>query len=327
MKDLSTEYLGLQLRNPVIVGSCGLTNSIEKIREFDSNGAGAIVLKSLFEEQILAELNSAMDSYTTDYPDSFDYIRAYTRDTVVSEYLELISAAKKEASVPIIASINCVNADEWVSFTKSIEEAGADALELNISLLPSDPQKSCTDNEKLYLEIINKVAATTSLPIAVKMSRYGSALAHLVNRLSWTGKVAGFVLFNRYYSPDIDIKSLQLKAAPVLSSPEEHVVPLRWVALLSPNIEQSIAASSGIHDHEALIKQLLAGASAVQTVSAMYKHGAPYLKTMLEGLEKWMDEQQFNSLVEFKGKLSYSNAENPASYERIQFMKYYGGIH
>lgn len=326
MKDLSTQYLGLQLRNPIIVGSCGLTNSLEQIKEFDKNGAGAIVLKSLFEEQIQAELNSAMDTYNTDYPDSFDYIRDYTRESVVREYLDLISTAKSETSIPIIASINCVNVHEWVSFTKSIEDAGADALELNISLLPSNPQKSCLDNEKIYFDILNEVSATTSLPIALKMSKYSSSLANLVNKLSWTNKVAGFVLFNRYYCPDININSLSLKAAPVLSSPDEHVIPLRWVALLSSQIEQSIAASSGIHDHEALIKQLLAGASAVQTVSAIYKHGAPYLKTMLEGLEQWMDEQNFNLLSDFQGKLNFNNAEDPSLYERIQFMKYYGGI-
>lgn len=327
MKDLSTEYLGLRLRNPIIVGSCGLTSSIDRIREFDRHGAGAIVLKSLFEEQIQAELNSAMDTYNTDYPGSFDYIRDYTRENAVNEYLELISAAKNETSIPVIASINCVKGEEWVSFTKSIEKAGADALELNISLLPSDPQKSSVNNEKLYFEILDKVSATTSLPLALKMSRYSSALANLITRLSWTNKAAGFVLFNRYYNPDIDINSISLKAAPVLSFPEEHVIPLRWVALLSSQIDQNIAASTGIHDHVGIIKQLLAGASAVQTVSAIYKHGAPYLTTMLEGLEDWMEEHRFTSLSDFKGKLSYRNAENPASYERIQFMKYYGGIH
>ena len=159
------------------------------------------------------------------------------------------------------------------------------------------------------------------------MSRYSSSLANLVNKLSWTNKVGGFVLFNRYYCPDININTIALKSAPVLSTPDEHVIPLRWIALLSSQIDQGIAASTGVHDHEGLIKQLLAGASAVQTVSAMYKHGAPHLKVMLEGLEQWMEEQKLNSLSDFKGKLSYDNADNPAAYERIQFMKYYGGIH
>lgn len=327
MKDLSTDYLGLQLKNPLIVGSCGLTNSLDKIKEFDENGAGAIVLKSLFEEQIQAELSSAMDSYHSDYPGSFDYIREYTRESVVSEYLELISSAKKTVSVPIIASINCVSGDEWVSFAKSIENAGADALELNVSLLPSDPSKKSEENEKLYFEILKKVADITSLPIALKMSSYSSSLANLVTRLSWTNNASGFVLFNRYYSPDINIDTIAVKAAPVISSPDEHVIPLRWVALLSSQIDQGIAASTGIHDHEGIIKQLLAGAAAVQTVSAMYKNGAPHLKTMLEGLEQWMGEHNFNSLSDFRGKLSFDNAENPAVFERIQFMKYYGGIH
>lgn len=326
MKDLSTEYLGLQLKNPIIVGSCGLTNSIEKIKEFAENNAGAIVLKSLFEEQIQADLSSAMDDYHTDYPGSFDYIREYTRESVVSEYLDLISQSKKNVDIPIIASINCVSGDEWVSFAKSIEDAGADALEINISLLPSDPQKDSGENEKLYFDIIDKVSANTSLPIALKMSRYSSALANLVTRLSWTDKVTSFVLFNRYYSPDVNIEKESLKSAPVLSTPDEYIVPLRWIALLSSRVEKTFAASTGIHDSQSMIKQLLVGASAIQTVSSIYKHGPSHIQEMLNGLEEWMEEKSYEKISDFKGKLSYDNADNPAAFERIQFMKYYGGI-
>ena len=326
MKDLSTEYLGLQLKNPIIVGSCGLTNSIEKIKEFAENNAGAIVLKSLFEEQIQADLSSAMDEYHTDYPGSFDYIREYTRESVVSEYLDLISESKKSVDIPIIASINCVSGNEWVSFAKSIEDAGADGLELNISLLPSDPQKGSGENEKLYFNIINKVSATTSLPIALKMSRYSSALTNLVTRLSWTNKISSFVLFNRYYTPDVNIEKETLKSAPVLSSPEEYVVPLRWIAILSSLVEQTFAASTGIHDSKSMIKQLLVGAAAVQTVSSIYKHGPSHIQEMLNGLEEWMEEKSYEKISDFKGKLSYDKANNPAAFERIQFMKYYGGI-
>lgn len=326
MKDLSTRYLGLSLKSPLIVGSCGLTNSLDKIEEFAVNGAGAVVLKSLFEEQIQAELSSAMESYHADYPGSFDYIRDYTRESAVSEYLELITQAKGKVDIPIIASINCVSGDEWVSFAKSIEDAGADALELNISLLPSDPGKNSVESEQVYFDIIDKVSATTSLPIALKMSRYSSSLVNLVTRLSWTNKVAGFVLFNRYYNPDIDINSLEITSAPVFSSPDEYVVPLRWIALLSTKIEQDLAASTGVHDGEAAIKQLLAGAGAVQVVSALYKHGAPHLAEMLQTIETWMDKQGFNTIDDFKAKLGYDNINKPAAFNRIQFMKYYAGI-
>jgi dihydroorotate dehydrogenase (fumarate) len=328
MKDLSTKYLGLELKNPVIVGSCGLTSSVKKIRELADNNAGAVVLKSLFEEQIEAELASNMDSYHTDYPDAFDYVRGYTRGNAVEEYLSLIADAKAEVDIPVIASINCVSSSEWTTFAESIEKAGADALELNVSLLPSDPKKKGEETEKLYFEILEKVSRKVSIPVALKMSRYSAGLANLVSRLAWStdNNVAGFVLFNRYYRPDININTMALSPAPVFSTPEEITESLRWIGLLSGRVEKDFAASTGIHDSDAVIKQLLAGAAAVQVVSTVYKNGAGRIGEILQGLEKWMEEKSFNSLNEFRGKLSYKNAENPAAFERIQFMKQYGGI-
>ena len=328
MKDLSTKYLGLTLKNPIIVGSCGLTNSVDKIREFADNGAAAVVLKSLFEEQIEGELNANMDSYNTDYPDAYDYIRGYTRGSALDDHLNLIRDAKKEVDIPIIGSINCVSGSEWISFAESIEKAGADALEINISLLPSNPKIASKDTEQLYFDIIEKVTAKVNIPVALKMSRYSAGLANLVTRLSWStdNSVAGFVLFNRYYRPDIDINKIEITGANVLSTPTELTESLRWIALLSGMVDQDFAASTGVHDSEAVIKQLLAGANAVQVVSAMYNEGAQHLGTMLEGLEKWMDEKSFSSIDEFRGKLSFDKAENPAAYERIQFMKQFAGI-
>lgn len=326
MTSLSTTYLGIQMKNPIIVGSCGLTNSVDKVREFADNNAGAVVLKSLFEEQIQAELSANMDSYQTDYPGSFDYVSQYTRDNAVGEYLELISEAKKEVDIPIIASINCVSGDEWISYAREIEKAGADGLELNVSLLPSDPQQKCKNSEDIYFKIIEKVSSTTSLPLALKMSPYSAALANLITRLSWTNKVAGFVLFNRYFKPDINIKTLSLTSATVFSSADEAVLPLRWIAILSGQVERSFSATTGIHDGEGVIKQLLAGATTVQTVSAMYKNGPAHLNTMLETISEWMKEHGFDHIDDFRGKLSYDKVDNPAAYERIQFMKYYGGV-
>ncbi len=328
MKDLSTKYLGLTLKNPIIVGSCGLTNSVEKIREFADAGAAAVVLKSLFEEQIEGELNQNMDSYNTDYPGAYDYIRDYTRGSVLDDHLNLIRDAKKQVDIPIIGSINCVSGSEWISFAESIEKAGADALEINISLLPSNPKITSKDTEQLYFDIIEKVTAKVNIPVALKMSRYSAGLANLVTRLSWStdNSVAGFVLFNRYYRPDIDIKRIEITGANVLSTPTELTESLRWIALLSGMVDQDFAASTGVHDSEAVIKQLLAGANAVQVVTAMYNEGAQHINTMLEGLEKWMDEKSFSSVDEFRGKLSFDKAENPAAYERIQFMKQFAGI-
>jgi dihydroorotate dehydrogenase (fumarate) len=326
MNDLSTKYLGLELKNPLIIGSCGLTNSIDKIRELADNGAGAVVLKSLFEEQIQAELSANLDSYTADYPGATDYIREYTRGNEIDTYLKLIAGAKKSVDIPVIASINCVSASEWVSFATSVEQQGADALELNISLLPSDPRLTSEESERKYAEIIHRVSGMVSIPIAVKMSPYSASLANLIVRLSRTTKVAGFVLFNRYYAPDIDIDRMVIKSADVLSSPAEGCGPLRWVALLSGMVDRDLAASTGVHDSEGVIKQILAGAAAVQLVSTVYKNGAGQLATILAGLDKWMTQKSFCRLSDFRGRLGYEQAMEPAVFERTQFMKYYGGL-
>lgn len=326
MKDLSVKYLGLDLKNPIIVGSCGLTNSVAKIKDLAVHNAAAVVLKSLFEEQIQAELSSNMESYNTDYPEASDYVREYTRGSAVQEYISLISEAKKAVDIPVIASINCVSGAEWVAFAKSVEKAGADALELNISLLPSNPRLTSQENESLYFSIVEKVTSTLTIPVALKMSKYSSSLANLITRLSWKDQIGGFVLFNRFYNPDIDIEKQAVKSSEIFSTPEENTDTLRWIALLSGTIGKDLVASTGIHDSNSLIKQLLVGASAVQVVSTLYKNGPEQINTLLQGLEKWMEEKSYGSIGEFKGKLSYEKAENPAVFERIQFMKYYGGI-
>jgi len=326
MKDLSVKYLGLQLKNPIIVGSCGLTHSAAKIRELADNHAAAVVLKSLFEEQIQAELKSNLESYYTDYPEASDYVRAYTRGNAVQEYIALISEVKNTVDIPVIASINCVSGDEWVSFARSIEQAGADALELNISLLPSNPRLTSQEHDNLYSGIVDKIAAEVSIPIALKISKYSSSLANLIARLSWKEKIRGFVLFNRFFNPDVDIDRLRVKSAEIFTTPEQGADTLRWIALLSGVIEKDLVASTGIHDSAGVIKQLLVGASAVQVVSTLYKNGPGQIGLMLDGLTKWMEEKSYNSIADFRGKLSYEQAENPAAFERIQFMKYYGGI-
>ena len=326
MNDLSTKYLGLNLKNPILVGSCGFTNSVAKIKELADNQAGAIVLKSLFEEQIQAEYASNLENYTADYPGATDYILEYTRGNEVGAYLRLIAESKKAVDIPIIASINCVSSKEWVSFAKSIEQEGADAIELNVSLLPSNPRLTSADNEKKYVEIINCVGDLVSIPITLKMSHYSAALAGLIQKLSWIEKIGGFVLFGRYYTPDIDIEKLIVKSADMLSNPSEACNSLRWVALMYGQIDKDLVAATGIHDSESLIKQLLAGATAVQVVSAIYKNGVERIPAMLAGLDEWMTRKSYTSLAEFRGKLSYEKAADAAVFERTQFMKYYGGI-
>jgi len=326
MKDLSTKYLGLDLKNPLIVGACGLTYSAKKIAELAEAGAGAVVLKSLFEEQIQSQLSANLESYNADYPGATDYIRDFTRGHEIDTYLELIREAKKAVDIPVIASINCVSATEWTSFAKSIESEGADALELNISLLPSDPKMTCEESETRYAEIIESVGGMVTLPIALKMSHYSASLANLIEKLSWRDKLSGFVLFSRYYRPDIDINKMKITAAEIFSTPAEGCEPLRWMALMSDIIEKDLASSTGVHDAEGLIKQLLAGATATQVVSTIYKNGTAQIGVMLEGLEAWMEENSYTSLDEFRGKLNYANFREPAAFERTQFMKYFGGL-
>ncbi len=326
MLNLETEYLGLKLRNPIIIASSGLTNSVEKIVELEANGAGAVVLKSLFEEQILAEsaLNISLDQ-SFGY-DVHDYITNTMRDTRIDDYIQLIKGAKAKVNIPIIASINCVSDREWMEFTKKIEEAGADALELNIGLLPSDHEVSSEANEKRYFDILEKIRKNTKLPIALKMSQYSAGLSNLIKKLSWTGHVDGFVLFNRYFRPDIDIENLKITSTGVFSSSDDISDSLRWVAIMSNVIELPIAATTGIHQGADVIKQILTGASCVQVASTIYQNGPTHIKTMLTDIEDWMGRKSFDNLDSFRGKMSFNSDQNTIAFERIQFMKHFGSI-
>lgn len=327
MADLKTNYLGLNLKNPIIAGSSGLTNKIENLQKIEENGAGALVLKSLFEEQIIFEGSKTFNEsgLSAHYAEANDYIVNYIKNNHIGDYLKLIEDAKKRINIPVIASINCRTSGEWTDFAKQIENAGADALELNVFVLPTDPMQSAKDVESSYFDIIEKVKNKTKLPISLKISYYFSGFAEFAQKISWTG-INGLVLFNRFFSPDIDINTLKIVPTNVFSSPEELSLSLRWVAILSDIIHCPIAASTGIHSHEAVIKQLLAGASAVQVCSVLYKKGFGEIKNMLEGLESWMAAHKFNSLSEFKGKLSFEKSDDSAAYLRSQFMKHFAGI-
>lgn len=319
--------MGIKLKNPLIVGSSGLTNSVENIIQIENNGAAAVVLKSLFEEQISYSASSTLmqNEYGNYYPEAEDYIKHYTREADVERYLDLLKEAKSKVSIPIIASINCVSNTEWIEFAKKIEKAGADGLELNVFVLPSDLQKESAENEAVYFDIIKTIKNTVKIPVALKISYYFSALARTINSLSYTG-IDGLVLFNRFYSPDFDIENLEVKPSYIFSNPSDLSLSLRWVAMLSDHINCDIAASTGVHDGRAMIKQLLAGAKAVQLASVLYKKGFKEIGSMLETLENWMDRKNFTSIDEFRGRLSVKNADNPAAYERVQFMKHFSGI-
>lgn len=331
MADLTTRFMGLSLRNPVIAGSSGLTGSIDNIVELEKAGAGAVVLKSLFEEQILIEAKATIrdaekdDLIYTGKSEALDYIDLKIREDTLSGYLELIREAKKRTVIPIIASINCVSDSDWTTFAAKVEKAGADALELNIAIMHADPEVESAAVEERYFNIVSKVLSVVNIPVAVKISPYFTNLAGMVIRLSKTG-IKGIVMFNRFYAPDIDINTLSEKSTGTLSNPAEAANVLRWMAILSGRTDCDLAASTGIYDGKAMIKQLLAGASAVQVVSSIYRNGIEIISKMNSDLDEYMEKNRYNYVDQMKGRLKRDESSNVAAFERIQFMKYFSEI-
>jgi dihydroorotate dehydrogenase (fumarate) len=260
------------------------------------------------------------------YPETlefYDYFDAPKEST--TNYLELISEAKSKLNIPVIASINCVDAENWTYFPKQIALAGADALELNIFILPADLNKSAQENEKTYFEIISEVKKQINIPVFVKLSYYASNLSLFLQQLSKTG-IDGMVLFNRFYNPDINIESLEVTSGAILSTPADILQSLRWVAIMSERCDCDLIASTGVHNAEGVIKQILAGATAVQMASSFYTNGIPYLEVVHKELREWMEQKGYHSINEFKGILSQDKVSNPAAYSRVQFMKYFRGF-
>ena len=321
MIDLTTKYAGLTLKSPVIVSSSGLTDSLERIKKIAAAGAGAVVLKSLFEEQINFEVNNL--SSESDYPEAQDYVRTYARENSLDNYLSLITEAKAFVDIPVIASINCVSSDEWTDFAKKIEESGADALELNIYFLPIDKEKDSRVYEKVYLNLVEEVKSKTSLPLIVKLGSGFSNITWMVNQLYLRG-VAAVVLFNRFYAPDIDTDDFTFGSAEVLSSPAELRNSLRWIGIVSSQVDQiDLAASTGVHSGMAVVKQILAGADAVQVCSVLYRNGIEYIRDMLTEMKKWMEKKGYENPGQFRNKMNYSSLDDPSIYERAQFIKYF----
>jgi dihydroorotate dehydrogenase (fumarate) len=343
MENLQTYYLGLKLRNPLIAGSCGLTNSISNIKELASKGVGAIVIKSLFEEQIRVETENVIISeegevktFTQasdklfgkriyDYDEAYSYIFDFAKMNTLEKYLAFLKEAKRSVDIPIIASINCVSNQNWHAFAKKIQDTKVDALELNIYILPSDWRRSGEDNERIYFEIIREVRNFVDIPVAVKIGYYFSSLAQSVQKLSESG-IKGLVLFNRPYNTDFNIEKIELSHGSIFSSNEEYTHSLRWISILSGCVKCDLSASTGVHDYNAFVKLLLAGATTVQIVSALYKEGFDVIPEILKNTVEWMSKHKFKTIDSFRGILSQANLENPAAIERVQFMKLYSGI-
>jgi dihydroorotate dehydrogenase (fumarate) len=325
MANLNVTYLGLDLKNPIIAGSCGLTNSIGNLKAIEQAGAGAVVLKSIFEEEIYLEFAHEFSKLgpldnNLEFLDYYDY--EIKKDNL-KRYLNLIKEAKSELSIPVIASINCVTAQEWGFFAKKVEEAGADAIELNMFILPSNLSQTSQDNESLYFNIVSRVASKVNIPISLKISPYFSTLGSIIRDLSFS-EIKGLVLFNKLYSPDVDVDAEKIVRTDVLSHYGDYELSLRWIGMMAKRVNCDLSASNGVHDWQTAVKMILVGAASVQIVSAMYREGFKVIGTMTENIERWMSEHGYQSVEDFRGKLSLDNSTNLAEYERVQFMRHFG---
>ncbi len=317
-----TEYMGLTLPSPLVVASSNVTKSIDTIKKCAEAGAGAIVLKSLFEEQIAAEVAHEMNKNEDSLylPEAVDYIQNYTQEYAVANYLDLIKGAKAAIEIPVIASVHCVSPLEWTRFARDVEKAGADGLELNIFLPPYDPRTKGSDLEQRYLDIIKAVRKETGLPIALKTGYYFTNLYKTLAKFSRTG-VNALVLFNRFLHPDVDVERLTLKSGTVLSAREEAVRSLRWIGILSSELEIDLSATTGIHETEDVLKQLLVGAKTVQLCSTILKNGINRIREIQSGLEEWMERKEFDTSTAFRGMLNQRNTKTSDAFERVQYMK------
>ncbi len=325
MANLETKYLGLTLKNPIIVSSSGLTSNVAKIKEAEEAGAGAVVLKSVFEEQINHEAGN-LHEVGKDNAEAYDYLQSYVTANNLDNYLNLIKEAKSSVSIPVIASISCFSDKKWTDFAKHFEEAGADALELNIYILPDDRRKSGSDYEKIYLSIIKKVIKKTNIPVSIKLSYNFTNVINIVDKVKSLG-AKGVVLFNRFYEPDIDIDKMEMTTSNVFSTESDLRFALRWAAIVSDQVKGiDIASSTGVHSAEGAIKMLLAGANAVQICSVLYNNGMGEIKSMLEGIESWMKQRGFDDLNGIRGLMSYKSIPDPSVYHRSQFMKYFSNF-
>lgn len=327
MVNLSTKYMGLNLRNPLMVASCGLVSTSEGVRRCADAGVGAIVLKSLFEEQIETQIKEDLEEHLwpSGHPEALEYVKKMGMEFGPREYLKLVEEAKSKVSIPVIASLNCISPKRWVDYARQIAQAGADGLELNIAVMPSDPSRRPEKIEGLYYKALEEVKARIEIPIAVKIHPYFSSFARVAEELCRRGASA-LVLFNRFYKLDIDIEKLRLTAGRRFSSPEEIYPSLRWVTLLAGRVNCNLAASTGVHDAAGVIKQLLAGATTVQLCSTLYLNKIEIIDLILGEIRNWMIRHHFDSVDQVRGKLSQMQSTRPELYDRLQYIKALVGI-
>ncbi len=324
MIDLSTKYLGMDLRNPLVVSASPLSKEIANLRHMEDAGAAAIVLYSLFEEQINIESNE-LDRYLWDgsdvsaestsmFPDLANY------NIGPDAYLEHIRQAKQAVSIPIIASLNGVSRGGWVSYAREAEQAGADAIELNVYFVAADPRSTADDVEKLYIDLVTEVRRTVSIPVAVKVGPYFSSFANMALRLEAAGANA-IVIFNRFYQPDFDLDALEVKPSLTLSHSDELLLRLHWTAILHGHLHADIAVTGGVHTVEDVVKSIMAGAKVTMLASALLQNGIGYLRPLRNQLESWLELHEYESIKQMQGSMSQKNVPNPKAFQRANYMK------
>jgi dihydroorotate dehydrogenase (fumarate) len=322
-----TKYLGLHLKNPIVVGSCGLTADVDKMVQMEQAGAGAVVVKSVFEEQIIHDIkrNTHMVAPTDSYGDSYEYIAQHVADDSMERHFSMIREAKRRLTIPVIGSINCFSYENWLTYAQKFEEAGCDALELNMAILPYETSLSADDVERTFSQVITTLRKSISIPISIKVGTYFTDMAKQMQQLSWMG-IQGVTMFNKSVEVDIDIENECLKNASFLSNPEDMYKTLRWVAILSKKMRCDLSASTGVYTAADVVKMLLAGATTVQVVSCLYKNGIDTIRELHEGLTAWMERKGYNAISDFRGKLAVMPAEKASVAMRTQFMKYFAEI-
>lgn len=323
--NLETKYLGLKLKSPLVPSASPLSSDLAKVKRLEDAGAAAIVMYSLFEEQIAKE-NQALDHFTNVGAESYAEALTYFpepeqyHNLEAEDYLEHIRKLKETVDIPVIASLNGVSEGGWMDYAKKMEEAGADALELNVYYVAADPEMTSDKVEEMYINDLKTVKASVTIPVSIKLGPYFSAFANMARRLEKAG-VDGLVLFNRFYQPDIDLETKEVTPSLELSNSFEKRLPLRWIAMLRPHLECSLAATTGIHSAEDVIKMVMAGADITQMASALLREGCDKLFTIAEEMKVWMEQNEYNSVEEMKGSMSSASVSDPTSFERANYIR------
>lgn len=325
--DTNAKFLGLDVKSPIIAGSCGLTASVENLVQLEKYGAGAIVLKSVFEEEIMYDIKRHTHNLAQVdlYGDSYEYIANHVADDSLERHFDRIRQAKKQLTIPIVGSINCFTHENWITYAKFFQEAGCDAIELNMSILPSETSLGVDDVDRTYSNVIQTLKRVVQMPISVKVTPYFTDMAKFMQQLSWMG-VQGISMFNKMPMVDINVDKIELCEASKVSAPEELYNTLRWTAILSSKLRCPISATTGVYSADDVVKLLLAGAGTVQVVSALYKNGLQYMQDLNDGLKAWMSKHNYDKLDQFVGKLAVKSNDNASIALRTQFMRYFAEI-